>query len=98
MFMSARGISPLGVMEGDPLLIQAEQKLINQAEELVVLVDSSKFAARSSLILCPLERVHTIITDDGIAQRDARLVEQSGIRLIVAAREAGNGEASSSAA
>ncbi len=98
MFMSARGISPLGVMEGDPLLIQAEQKLINQAEELVLLVDSSKFAARSSLILCPLERVHTIITDDGVAQRDARLVEQSGIRLIVAAREAGEGEASSSAA
>ena len=56
------------------------------------------FAARSSLILCPLERVHTIITDDGVAQRDARLVEQSGIRLIVAAREAGEGEASSSAA
>jgi len=98
MFMSARGISPLGVMEGDPLLIQAEQKLINQADELVLLVDSSKFAARSSLILCPLERVHTIITDDGVAQRDARLVEQSGIRLIVAAREAGEGEASSSAA
>ena len=27
MFTSARGISPIGVMEGDPLLIQAEQKL-----------------------------------------------------------------------
>ena len=56
MFMSAQGVSPIGVMEGDPLLIQAEQKLINQAEELVLLVDSSKFASRSSLILCPLER------------------------------------------
>ena len=98
MFMSARGISALGVMEGDPLLIQAEQKLINQADELVLLVDSSKFAARSSLILCPLERVHTIITDDGVAPRDARFVEQAGIRLIIAAREAGEGEASSSAA
>jgi DeoR family ulaG and ulaABCDEF operon transcriptional repressor len=28
MFMSAQGVSPIGVMEGDPLLIQAEQKLI----------------------------------------------------------------------
>ena len=97
MFMSAQGVSPIGVMESDPLLIQAEQKLINQAEELVLLVDSSKFASRSSLILCPLERVHTIITDDGATGRDAKLVEQSGIRLIVAAREA-DGEASSSAA
>jgi DeoR family ulaG and ulaABCDEF operon transcriptional repressor len=85
-------------MEADPLLIQAEQKLINQAEELVLLVDSSKFASRSSLILCPLERVHTIITDEGIAPRDARLVEQTGIRLIVARLEAPEAKASSSAA
>ncbi len=98
MFTSARGVSPIGVMEGDPLLIQAEQKLINQAEELVLLVDSSKFANRSSLILCPLERVHTVITDDGVATRDARIVEQAGIRLIVAERRTGEGKASSSAA
>ncbi len=98
MFMSARGIGPLGVMEGDPLLIQAEQKLINQAEELVLLVDSSKFANRSSLILCPLKRVHTVVTDGGISTRDARFVEQAGIRLIVAARAGGEGETSSSAA
>ena len=43
MFMGAQGLGPLGVMEADPLLIQAEQKLIDQADELVVLVDSSKF-------------------------------------------------------
>lgn len=98
MFTSARGIGPLGVMEGDPLLIQAEQKLVNQAEELILLVDSSKFQSRSSLILCPLDRVHTVITDDGVSTRDAKVVEQAGIRLIVAAREGGEGEASSSAA
>ncbi len=89
MFMGAQGVSPIGVMEGDPLLIQAEQKLIDQAEELVLLVDSSKFAARSSLILCPLERVHTVITDDGVTTRDAKLVERSGVRLIVVDRKAG---------
>ena len=98
MFMSARGVNRLGVMEGDPLLIQAEQKLIDQAEELVLLIDSSKFAQRSSLILCPLARVHIIITDDAIAPRDARLVEQSGIRLIIAGREGSVGEESSSVA
>ncbi|HVY19736.1 MAG TPA: DeoR/GlpR family DNA-binding transcription regulator [Bauldia sp.] len=98
MFMSAQGISPMGVMEGDPLLIQAEQKLINQAEELVLLVDSSKFAVRSSLILCPLERVAVVVTDEGISARDAKMLEQSGIRLIVAEPTAGEGEASSSAA
>jgi DeoR family ulaG and ulaABCDEF operon transcriptional repressor len=83
MFMGAQGIGPLGLMEMDPLLIQAEQKLIGQAEELIVLVDSSKFANRSSLILCPLDRINTIITDDGIDDRTAQMLDSAGVRLIV---------------
>jgi DeoR family ulaG and ulaABCDEF operon transcriptional repressor len=84
MFMGCRGLGALGLMEGDPLLIQAEQKLIGQADELVVLADSTKFAKRSSLILCPLARIHTVITDDGISDRDAQMLESADVRLIVA--------------
>lgn len=84
MFMGAQGLGPLGVMEGDPLLIQAEQKLIEQAEELFVLIDSSKFRQRSSLILCGLSRVSAVITDDGLEDRDARMLEAAGVALIVA--------------
>ena len=40
MFMGAQGVGPQGITEADPLVIQAEEKLIGQAEELVVLVDS----------------------------------------------------------
>ncbi|MBK3745265.1 DeoR/GlpR transcriptional regulator [Paraburkholderia aspalathi] len=84
MFMGCQGISPLGVMEADPLIIQSEQKLIHQADELVLLVDSTKFTRRSSLILCPLDRVSTIISDDGISDEAQRMVENAGIRLVVA--------------
>ena len=86
-FMGARGVSPLGIMESDSLIIQSEQRLMRQADELIVLVDSSKFKTRSSLILCPLERVSTIITDDGIDERDRRMVETAGIGLIVASTD-----------
>ena len=84
MFMGAQGVGPLGLMEADPLLIQAEQKLIGQAEELVLLVDSTKFRNRSSLVLCPLKRVHTLITDEGISDHDAAMLEAADINLIVA--------------
>lgn len=84
MFIGAQGIGPLGVMEADPLVIQSEQKLMHQADELVVMVDSSKFDRRSSLILCPLERVSTIVTDEGISEEAARMIEDIGIRLIIA--------------
>ena len=83
MFMGAQGLGPLGLMEADPLLVQAEQKLIGQADELVVLVDSSKFRNRSSLILCPLSRIHVVITDDGITDREANMLEAAEIKLIV---------------
>lgn len=84
MFMGAQGLGPLGLMESDPLLIQAEQKLIDQADELVVLVDSSKFRQRSSLILCGLSRITTVITDDGIEDREAKMLDAAGISLVVA--------------
>lgn len=88
MFMGAQGLGHLGLMEADPLLIQAEQKLIGQADELVVLVDSSKFRKRSSLILCSLERIATVITDNGIRDEDRQMLETAGVHLIVADRTA----------
>jgi DeoR family ulaG and ulaABCDEF operon transcriptional repressor len=84
MFMGAQGLGPHGIMEADPLLIQAEQKLISQADELILLVDSSKFRTRSSLILCPLERAHAVITDRGIRDEDRQMLDSAGVRLIVA--------------
>ncbi|GAA3856013.1 DeoR/GlpR family DNA-binding transcription regulator [Celeribacter arenosi] len=82
MFMGAQGLGPIGLMEADPLLIQAEQKLIGQADELVVLVDSSKFDNRSSLVLCPLERIDTVITDDKISDKSAAMLDAADVTLV----------------
>ncbi|MFC6487828.1 DeoR/GlpR family DNA-binding transcription regulator [Nitratireductor sp. GCM10026969] len=95
MFMGAQGLGPLGLMEGDPLLIQAEQKLIDQADELVVLVDSSKFRQRSSLILCGLSRIATVITDEGIEDHEAKMLEEAGVGLVVARSSVSKPEESS---
>lgn len=84
MFMGAQGLGAHGITEADPLLIQAEQKLIGQADELVVLADSSKFRQRSSLILCRLERVGTIITDNRIRDEDRQMLEDKGVALVIA--------------
>lgn len=88
IFVGAQGIGALGLMEADPLIIQAEQKLLGQADEMIVLADSSKFDARSSLVLCPLNRIDKIITDDGITDRAAKMVEAADIDLIVVPRGA----------
>jgi DeoR family ulaG and ulaABCDEF operon transcriptional repressor len=82
MFMSVYGLSLLGLMEADPLLIQAEKRLISQAEELVVLADSSKFERKAGLILCGLERVSRVITDTGVSDKAVQLLEQHGIKVV----------------
>ena len=87
MFMSVYGLSLLGLMEADPLLIQAEKRLISQAEELIVLADSSKFARKAGLILCGLNRVSCVITDTGASDAAVQMLEQSGVKVLAVAPE-----------
>lgn len=83
-FTGCQGISPWGIMEGDPLLVHAEQKLIHQSEKLVVLADSSKFTTRKSIIMCPLEKVNTVVTDENIDGASRKMLEDEGVEVIIA--------------
>lgn len=84
MFIGCQGIGRHGLMETDPMIVQSELGLIGQADELIVLADSSKFSGRSSLILCGLDRIAAVITDSGIRDEDRQMLETAGVRLIVA--------------
>ncbi|MDT7838894.1 DeoR/GlpR family DNA-binding transcription regulator [Aquabacterium sp. OR-4] len=87
MFMGVHGLSALGLMEADPLLVQAERRLIGQAEQLVVLADSSKFARRTGLVLCGLDRVSCVITDTEAPDAVVQWLEQQGVRVVAVAPE-----------
>ena len=82
MFMSVFGLSMLGLMEADPVLIEAEKTLIDQAEQIIVLADSSKLERRAGLILCGLNRVHTVITDTLAGPGAVRALESAGVRVV----------------
>ncbi len=84
MFMGAHSVGRLGLMESDPLVIQSEQKLLGQADELVVLADASKFKRRSSLLICSLERIDILITDDRIDNASVDMLESANIKVIIA--------------
>jgi DeoR family ulaG and ulaABCDEF operon transcriptional repressor len=89
MFIGAQALRAQGVMQSDPLLVQAQRQLIERAERLVVLADSSKFLAHGSLVLCPLSRIHTVITDEGASDAALRMLERAGVSVLVAKREEG---------
>ncbi len=83
MFMSAVSVGPLGVIEGDPLIARAETKLLKRADKLVVLADGSKFSRRGSLVVCPLSRIDTLITDRSAPVAALEMLKESGVRTLV---------------
>lgn len=84
LFMGAASLGSQGVMQADILLVAAERRLIDRADEIVILVDSSKFAGPSGNVVCELDDIDVIVTDTGISDHHAAIVERSGAKLIVA--------------
>ncbi len=82
MFMGTPGISEFGVMESDPLLIRSEKKLRKQAEQLIILADSTKLGKRSNFIFESLDHVDTLITDSGASDEQLEPLQAAGVRII----------------
>jgi DeoR family ulaG and ulaABCDEF operon transcriptional repressor len=56
LFMGAAAVGPQGVMQQDVILVAAERRLVDKAEQVILLVDSSKFVSSSGAIVCGLMR------------------------------------------
>ena len=84
LFMGAASIGPAGLMQADIILVEAERRLIDRADEIIVLVDSSKFSGPSGHVVCPLEEIDTVVTDSGISPARVGMLEKARIRVIIA--------------
>ena len=84
LFMGAASVAAQGVMQADVVLVAAERRLIERAEEVILLVDSSKFISRSGTIVCGLEEIDIVITDPGISVAARESLERQGVKVIVA--------------
>ena len=83
LFMGAASIGPQGLMQADVVLVAAERRLIDRADEIVVLADSSKFEAPSGNVVCGLEEIDIIITDASINDSTQAMLNAAGIRTII---------------
>ncbi len=81
LFMGAASIGPAGLMQADPVLVAAERRLIDRAEEIIVLADATKFGDASGSVVCALEEIDLIITDDRISAGLVRQMEDAGVRV-----------------
>lgn len=57
--------------------------MIESAKKVILVADSSKFGKISVTYFASLNEVHTIITDNGIADNYKEAIKDLGIELIV---------------
>ena len=84
LFTSCYGLNRCGIMEADPLIVQAQTRLLKRTQHVVVMADSSKLRRHSAMVVAGLERISTLVTDDGARQEELEAFAAAGIRVIVA--------------
>lgn len=84
LFTSCHAINRLGLMEADPLIVQAQTKLLQRADDVVVLADSSKLRQHSSMIVTGLDRISILVTDDRATARELEIFESANVRVVIA--------------
>jgi DeoR family ulaG and ulaABCDEF operon transcriptional repressor len=84
LFTGCFGVNRFGIMEADPLIVQAQRKLLRRSENVVVMADSTKLRRKSAMIVAALENVRTLVTDDGASAEELDTFREAGIEVIVA--------------
>ena len=84
LFVGCYGLNRFGMMEADPLIVQAQTKLLKRSEHVIVMADSSKLRRKSSMIVVGLDRINTIVTDDSARPEELEDFRAAGIKVIVA--------------
>jgi len=83
-FVGTQGINSKGLLESHPLLVKVIGELSACSDEIVLLADSRKFSIQPRNVALPLSRVGAIITDDGLTDANAKMLEDAGITITIA--------------
>ncbi len=60
-----------------------DRAILKAGKEIIVLADHTKFGRASTVLLAPLESIHTIVTDDQTPQDFLEAVQARGIRVVL---------------
>lgn len=82
MFTGCYGLNRFGLMENDPLIAQAHDRLLASAERVVVLADSRKLRQHSAMIVIPLSRVAVLVTDSQATAQELEPFRAAAIEII----------------
>ena len=82
--LSVGGITAKGLFNSNLLLVETERRMLRCADEVVVVADHTKIGRQALAFLCELSTIDTLIMDAGITPEQRQLVEEAGVRLLIA--------------
>jgi len=83
-FLGAQAFGPEGIMESSLRAANVISNIMDNADQIIVLCDSSKFQLKARLISCPIDRISTLIKDAGIKDETRSMLEDQGVLVILA--------------
>ena len=84
LFLSVAGVHNNALYNQNLLLVQSERKMMEQAQEVILLVDSTKFGQQALARLGDLSEIDTVVTDNALSPVFKRSIEAAGCNLILA--------------
>jgi DeoR/GlpR family transcriptional regulator of sugar metabolism len=84
LFISVAGVHDGSLYNQNLLLVQAERRMIEQAQQVVLLVDSGKFGQQALARLGGLDEVDVVVSDAELAEEQREQVRRAGCELVIA--------------
>jgi DeoR/GlpR family transcriptional regulator of sugar metabolism len=82
--LSVAGVTERGFFNSNMLLVETECAMMQAADEVIVVADSTKFGHQSLTHLATLEAAHHAVVDDGISEEWRRRLDAAGVQVTVA--------------
>jgi DeoR/GlpR family transcriptional regulator of sugar metabolism len=82
--LSVAGINERGFYNSNLLLVETERAMMQAADEVIVVADSTKFGRQSLAHLAPLNEAHHLVVDAEIDSQWKTRIEQAGVELLIA--------------
>lgn len=82
--LSVSGINDRGFYNNNLLLVETERAMMQAAEEVIVVADSTKFGHQSLALLCALEEANRLVVDHEVAGEWREKLVTAGVQLLVA--------------
>lgn len=85
LFIGAAALSERGIFQTDAVLVASQRRLLDHADEVIVLADSSKLGGSSGAIVCGLDRIDRLIVDAGASEAQLSTLRGTGLIEIIVA-------------